>query len=209
MTNQGLVIIDENYKSILAYESNTAQIITSKILEKPELSAWMILLPLVFILFMQRYQKYKESSKVFIAGYLYTKKIALDTAYRIYNNEISHEEALAMVAETVQKNPNAELIVLNIYNQQIEEIKLLCEHYLALLASKKANYDQMVVSHYQTWDNYLDFVNELAETEKQVTRATTATFKDDAVDVPEIMEKMEEYLGELRLKEARRFFTQE
>ena len=202
-----IVILDENYKSILAYEDRTSQIITSKVLEKPELSAWMILLPIVFILHIQRYQKYKDSSKAFKAGYLYTKKIALDIAYRIFNNEISREEALVIIMETVQKNPKAEAIVLNIYDQQIEEIKLLIEHYLALLDTKEYKYDQMVVSHYKTEDNYISLVNRLTEIEKQVTNATTATFLDAATEVPEIMEKMERHLLEYRIEQAKHFFS--
>ncbi|HBW35162.1 NF038143 family protein [Desulfosporosinus sp. BICA1-9] len=207
MTNQKQLIRNESYEAILAYENKTAQTITAKVLEKPELSAWMILMPIVFILFMQRSQKYKAASTAFCEGYLYTKKIALDTACRIYKNEYSHEESIAMAAETVQKNPKAEQTVINIYNQQIEEIKLLCEHYLALLASKEDKYDQMVVSHYQTEDNYLCYINRLTKTEKEVTRATTSTFKD-AVEVPEILGKMEKYLWELRVEEAKQFFIQ-
>lgn len=206
MTNLELVIEDEKHKAILAYENKTALTITTKVLEKPELSAWMILLPIVFILFMQRQKKYKESSTAFMEGYLYTKKIALTAAFRLYNHEISREEVPAIIAETVQKNPKAEPIVLNIYNQQIEEIKLLCEHYLGLLTSNEENYEQMVTSHYQTKDNYLGFINRLVEAEKQVTRASIATFLDAAVEVPEIMEEMEKQLWELRCEEAKQFF---
>ena len=207
MTNETL-ILDENYKSILEYENRTAQTITSRVLDKPELSAWMILLPIVFLLHMQRYQKYKVSSTAFKAGYLYTKEIALNIAYRVYNNEITREEALVVVAETVQKNPSAEPIVLNIYSQQIEEIKLLIEHYLLLLDTKEYKYEQMIVSHYKTENNYLSFVNQLTEIEKQVTNASTATFNDDALEVPEILGKMEAQLLKLRTEEAKQFFLQ-
>ena len=62
MVNQEQVIKDEKCKAILSYENKTAYSITAKVLEKPELSAWMILLPIVFILFMQRQKKYKEAS---------------------------------------------------------------------------------------------------------------------------------------------------
>ncbi len=206
MTNQKQVIKDEKLKAILDYENRTALTITTKVLEKPELSAWMILLPIVFILFMQRQKKYKELSTAFMEGYLYTKKIALTTAFSLYNHEIFYAEVPAIVAETVQKNPTAEPIVLNIYNQQIEEIKLLCEHYLGLLSSKEENYEQMVISHYQTGENYLSFINRLVEAEKQVTRASIATFQDAAVEVPEIMEEMEKQLWELRCEEAKQFF---
>jgi len=208
MAKQQQVIMEDDYKSILDYETKTAQIITFKVLERPELSAWMILMPIVFILFMQRHQKYYQSSKGFSAGYLYTKKIALDTAYRIYNHQISREEAQKSVAKTIVKNPDAEAVVLNIYCQQIEEIKVVYEHYLALLSSKETRHDQMVVSYYRTEDNYLDYVKRLTEAELAVTIAATANFKEAEVEVPEIMEKMEKYLIELRLEEANRFFTQ-
>jgi len=66
----------------------------------------------------------------------------------------------------------------------------------------------MVVSYYQTEDNYLDYVKRLTEAEKAVTIAATANFKDAEGEVPEIMEKMEKYLLELRLEEGNRFFTQ-
>lgn len=207
MTKQEQVIMEDNYKSILDHETKTAEIITLKVLDKPELSAWMILIPIIFILFMQRHQKYYQSSKGFSAGYLYTKKIALDTAYKIYNHQISREDAQTSVAKIVVKNPDAEAVVLEIYRQQIEEIQVVCEHYLALLSSKETKYDQMVVSYYRTEDNYLDYVKRLTEAEKAVTIAATANFKDDEVEVPEILEKMEEHLIQLRLEEAKRFFT--
>jgi len=207
MTNQEQVIIDENYKSILAYETRTAQIIAASVLEKPELSAWMILFPIVFVPYMQRHRRYKESKKGFRTGYLYTKEIALNTAYKLYKHEISREEALVMVEKTVQKDPKAERLVKQIYHQQIEEIKLLYEHYLALLATNEDQYEQMVIVHYQSEDNYLGFVNQLAETEKEVNRAAMATFKDDEVKVPEIMKKMESLLLDQRVQEAKQFFT--
>jgi len=207
MTTQELMITDENYKSILAYENKIAGQITAKVLEKPEFSVWMILIPIVFIPFMQRYQKYKESTKVFSEGYLYTKKIALDTAYKIIKNEIALEDAAAVTTKIVRNNPNADQLVLNIYMKQIQEISILSEHYMALFASERVKYRDMVVNYYQTKDNYLNFLNRLSEAEKEVTRAASATFKDGTEEVPEIMEKMEKYLLALRLEEANLFFA--
>ncbi|MEL7566725.1 MAG: NF038143 family protein [Dehalobacterium sp.] len=202
-----LVITDENYQSILAYENKIAQIITAKVLEKPELSVWMILIPIVFIPFMQRYQKYQESAKTFREGYLFTKKIGLDTAYRIFRKEIALEDAPELITKIVKKNPNADQLVLNIYQMQIQEVSILYKHYLALFASEKVKYRDMVVDYYQTEDNYLKFLKRLSEAEKEVTRAASATFKDGTEEVPEIMEKMEKHLLEIRLKEAKLFFT--
>ncbi|MBC2728368.1 NF038143 family protein [Desulfosporosinus sp.] len=207
MTNQEQPLTDENYKSILAYETSMAQIITARVLEKPELSAWMILFPILFVPYMQRHSRYKESTKGFVAGFLYTKKIALDVAYKLYKNEISCEEAEGIIAESVRKNPKAEELISNIYHQQIKEIDLLCDHYLALLATEEDKYDQMVRSHYESEDNYLSFVIRLAQMEKEVNRAASATFKEDEVEVPRIMNKMETKLLELRTQEAKQIFN--
>ncbi len=44
-------------------------------------------------------------------------------------------------------------------------------------------------------------------TEKEVNSAAMATFNDDEVKVPEIMNKMENALLEQRVQEAKQFFT--
>lgn len=206
MTSAEQVIKVEKYNSISAYEQRMAQIITAQILEKPELSPWMILVPIVFIPFIQRYQKYKELCKAFSGGFLYTKKIALDIAYEVYKNGLPKENLPDLIIKSVEKHPNAVPEVLNIYQKQIQEIKLLSEHYLGLLEMEKTQYGEMVISYYQNEHNYLGFINKLTEAEKEVNRATSRTFKDGAGEAPEIMGKMEKLLLECRLDEAKKIF---
>lgn len=200
-------ITDPKYNSILSYESKTSWEVTSKVVEKPEISVWMILIPIVFIPYMQRYSKYKETSKAFSEGYLYTKKIALETAYKIYNKEMSEDEAILEVEKTVKNKPNADVRVLNIFEKQINEIKLLCEHYLALLNSQGDSYGQLVVNHYKSYDRFVEFLNELEKAEKEVSRAATYTFRADTEEVPEIIENMEKCLRQYRLEEAKKLFS--
>lgn len=207
MAKQEIAVTDEKYHNIFAYEKKIAQIITAQVVEKPELSAWMILIPIVFIPYLQRYQKYKELSQIFSTEYLFTKKIALEAAYKIYKQEISPAQGLTWIAKAVQKNPDAAEAVWNIYEKQIKEVELLCAHYTALFASGEDSYRQMVVGHYQTRDLYLGFVEQLARAEKEVSGAAAATFQDGAREVPDIMEKMEKHLLELRREEAKEFFS--
>ncbi|MGI6630500.1 MAG: NF038143 family protein [Bacillota bacterium] len=207
MAEQGQIIKDEKYESIFAYESKTAQIIASKVMDRPELSPWMILIPIVFIPFLQRYQKYKDSCKVFRDGFLYTKTIALDIAYKVYRNDLPQEGVSELVSKIVQKNSNVVPEVLNIYQKQIQEIKLLCQHYLALLNTEKVQYKDMVVCYYQNESKYRDFLYKLTEAENEVNSAVNATFKEGLIDVPGIMEKMEKYLLQFRLDEAKKFFN--
>src|SRR5665648_259994 len=65
MAKQQQVIMEDDYKSILDYETKTAQIITFKVLERPELSAWMILMPIVFIPVSYTHLRAHETSKGF------------------------------------------------------------------------------------------------------------------------------------------------
>lgn len=200
---------EDKYNAILSYEQRTSWKVTSKVVEKPELSVWMILIPIIFVPYMQRYQKYKETSKEFSEGYLFTKRIALDAAYKIHSKEMSKGEAIASAIKVVNTNPNADARVLNIYEKQINEIELLCQHYVSLLSSVGVNYEQLVVNRYKSYDNYFNFVTQLIQAEKDVSRAATQTFKadEDTEEVPGIIEKMEKCLAELRLEEARQLFT--
>lgn len=198
---------EENYQSILAYETRTARTIATQVLEKPELSVWMILIPIVFIPFMQRYQKYKESVNIFCSGYLYTKKIALDIAYKIFKNELPQEDVSTIITNIVQKKPDADPRVLSVYQKQIQEIKILWPHYLALLTTGKTKYEEMIVYHYQSETNYLSFIYKLSAAEKEVTQATSATFREGVAEVPEVMDRMEKLLLEFRLNETKKFFN--
>ena len=206
MAGEGVTITDPKYNSILSYERKTSWEVTSQVVEKPEISVWMILIPIVFVPYMQRYSKYKETSRAFSEGYLYTKKIALDIAYKIYTKEMTREDAALEVERIVKNKPNPDARVLNIFEKQIKEIKLLCEHYLALLASDGNNYCQLIVNHYKSYDKFIEFLNELGEAEKEVSRAATHTFKTDTEEVPEIIESMEKCLNQYRLEEAKKLF---
>jgi hypothetical protein len=206
MVDKGTAITDPKYNNILSYERKTSWEVTSKVVEKPEISVWMILIPIVFIPYMQRYAKYKETSRAFSEGYLYTKKIALDTAYKISTKEMAEEDADLEIEKIVKTKPNADARVLNIFEKQIKEIKLLCQHYLALLKSHGDNYGQLVVNHYKSYDKFVEFLNQLGEAEREVSRAATHTFKTDTEEVPEIIENMENCLNQYRLEEAKKLF---
>jgi hypothetical protein len=207
MSHKRTATTDAKYNSILSYEKKTAWQVTSKVVEKPELSVWMILIPIVFIPYMQRYQKYKETSKEFCDGYLFTKKIALDTALKMHKNTMTEEEAFLAVSEAVADNPKADARVLKIYEKQVAEINLLCHHYLALLSSQGDDYRQLVAGHYQSYENYTAFLHQLMAAEKEVNRAATLTFKADTEEVPDIIESMEKCLKELRFAEAQKYFS--
>ncbi|MCR6545333.1 NF038143 family protein [Dehalobacterium formicoaceticum] len=199
----------ENYNSILAYENKFAREIAAQVMDKPVLSAWMILIPIVFVPYYIQLQRYKEGSKMFREGYLYTKRIAMDTAYRIATKELITTDAHAAIAGLVEKNPEANPIIAKIQEKQILEIEILCSHYGSLLATEKIKYQDMVRSYYQTKSNYLNYIHSITRAEQEVTKASTAAYQGDAEEAKGIMEKMNTYLSALRWEEAALIFPDE
>src|SRR5665648_243982 len=58
----------------------------------------------------------------------------------------------------------------------------------------------MVVSYYQTEDNYLDYVKRLTEAEKAVTIAATANFKDAEGKCPKLWRRWKSIFSSLDLR---------
>ena len=62
---------------ILQNEEKFALQLASKVLEKPKLSIWMIMVPIIFVYYFYKMQKYSEGRKVFAENYLVSHKRAL------------------------------------------------------------------------------------------------------------------------------------
>lgn len=59
---------NEKQEIVARHERRFAGELTESVLEKPELSVWMILIPFLFIVFMQRQQKFKQLGDTFLRG---------------------------------------------------------------------------------------------------------------------------------------------
>ena len=207
MTDQKDAIADPRYNKILIYEKNTSEEAIEKAIKKPRVSFWMFFFPFVFLPFMWEMDRYKIATYGFREGYVYTKEIALKAAYKVYTKEISEEKALLEIKGTIKTQPDPDATVLLIFEKQIEETRLLYHHYLALLNSHGDNYKQLVINHYKSYDKFVEFLNQLEEAEKAVTKAARQTFRSDVEGLPELIEKMEKALIEYRLEYAKQIFS--
>ncbi|MEW6661163.1 MAG: NF038143 family protein [Bacillota bacterium] len=201
------ILADEKYKVILAYEEEVARNVPAKVLDKPELSFWMFFFPIVFVPYMYRHKAYKESLKVFSQGYLFTKKVALEAACLIYKNEQTWEEALEKARLQVYKKPDAVGHILEIYQKQMLEISLLVDHYLKLLNAAGESYRDLIVDAYQTRSRYLEYLQQLAQAEREVNAVAVFAVKSEETTLSGITGKMEQALAALRHKEAEQFFV--
>jgi hypothetical protein len=72
--------IERKQKEILAYERQFAFKLAGHVLEKPRMNVWMILIPIIIVYHMFRFQKYVDGKKKFTSNYLKTREQALESA---------------------------------------------------------------------------------------------------------------------------------
>ena len=101
---------NEKKEIVARHERRFAGELTESVLEKPELSVWMILIPFLFIVFMQRQQKFKQLGDTFLRGLLYTKNHALEAAARLVAG-VSAQTVEEETACKVRKNPDADTLL--------------------------------------------------------------------------------------------------
>ncbi len=194
---------NDKYNLIMSREQRVAGRVAAKVLERPEVSVWMFLFPMAFIPFMQRYQVFKEKAEVVRQGYLFTKKTALEAAWRIHRGELAPVQALAQARSKVWRNPGASGMILEIYQRQMVEIELLVGHYLALLGAEGDSWPALVRSAYGSYARYGEFLAELTRAEGAVNAVAGYAVKGATAAVPEVIARIEQALATVRAEEAR------
>lgn len=159
--------LDEKYKRIYAHEENFAYTLAKNIVKKPDISVWMILLPVLFVHHIYRVNQYKAGVKSFAEGILLSKKKALDKTYK----EISYGKQLSygikdyfpdvdLTAEQDKKLAQKQLAVLHI----------LEAHYSALMHAEGESLPAMLRNTYGDANEYRDYFNRLTAAEKEINR---------------------------------------
>jgi len=201
----------DKFNVVLRYEQELASGLASRVMEKPQVSVWMFLFPFVLIPFMQRVQQFQESLNLFSRGYLFTKQLALDAALKVGTEGRSNKDAVAEAALLVRRGDQNSGSGFVDYRQkvrerQIEEIELLIDHYHALLSSSGDSYSLLVVGAYKYRENYLEFLKQLEEAEKQVNQASIKAYGSEVENLPDIIAKMELALATFRADETCKIF---
>ncbi|MCJ7830466.1 MAG: NF038143 family protein, partial [Desulfobacterales bacterium] len=65
---------------VLQEERLFAAALAAQVIGKPQLSIWMILIPIIFVFFFFRFQKYVAGKKTFADNYLTSRQQALEEA---------------------------------------------------------------------------------------------------------------------------------
>lgn len=189
--------LDENKAIILEYEEKFANSVSFAVIDRPKLSTWMILMPIIFIYYFYQLKKYADGRKAFSQHFMLTRKRSLEAA------ATSLEVGGKPDVESIVNMSNAPTPTHSDYR---EWLKVLLEHYRYLLRSKGDGIGGLIRSAYETKTNYLLFINQLSRVEKQFNAALKPFLEETTQDVDQIVESIERRCETLRREDAQSFF---
>ena len=198
-------VMDTKYQSILDQERSLAKAVASAVIEVKPVSAWEILIPILFLL---RFFQIKRSKETFTLNFLFTKKLALEAAFTMVDKGKDREEAREQIKEktgNILAGDKAGLYSSKIRQKQMKEMDLLVDHYGRLLEAEGKDYPSMVRNVYRTREGYAAFLRALEEAENEVYQAATQTVKTSSAR--EIVSKMEEAAARIRRAALDRLFS--
>jgi hypothetical protein len=191
---------EEKYGLIRQRDERFAFELAKQIIEKPKVTIWIIFMPVFFVFYAQRIQKYKKDIHGFVKHYLHTKMLALDAALEEGIGGGPLEEG----SEPVQGSGLEDKGQI-IREKQFQELDLLREHYLLLLKSPGTSYPELLVNAYGTSGAYRSFLNKLIRAEEEVNRAVLSVHHPGA-EAQEVVERMDRASERLREQEIEEIF---
>jgi hypothetical protein len=193
-----MLTLNEKKDMILEKERVFAQAVSAVVIDKPTLSLWMILIPVIFVHFFYRLNKYSQGRKEFAQHFVLTKEKALDETLEALETDRKPDANKLAQAADIPKGTS------KTYQAWM---KVLFDHYRDLLESEGDTYETMVRAVYKNKTNYLLFLNSLSEAEKAFDRELKPHLEAETNGVNGIVKKIESCSTELRRQEAATIFS--
>lgn len=157
--------LKEKYSVIYSYDEQFAYRLGKEIINKPEVSVWMILLPVLFVHHMYKVNQYKAGIKSFAQGILDPKEKALSKSY----NEVSAGKEIPY--EVKDYFPGIDLSAekqIKLAEKQVGVIRVMEKHYFALLNSQGQSFEELFRKVYPTQGEYRLYLNKLEKSEDEL-----------------------------------------
>lgn len=190
--------INEKSEIIEKNEQRFAIMLGSRVINKPKLSIWMILIPVIFVYFFYQFNKYKQGREDFTANYLISRKRALNAA----RDAISEDSAPNL--EKLVKLAKLPTETLGAYR---DLLSVLVQHYTDLLLAEGDEFAELVKSAYRTRTNYLLFCNRLNQVERDLNAALRPHMKATTEGFDDAVRRIEKVSVELRREDVDKIFT--
>ena len=196
--------IESRYELVLSRETSFAHAVANQVVDKPLISAWMILIPIVFVQYLLSSRELTAVANAFVREFMLTKKLALEVALEMIREGVSKDDALT-ARLSAERWDEAEAAGKEIRRKQLEEIELLVDHYARLLAAEGDSYPALVRNSYGARADYAAFQKRLHHAESQVNQSAVRAF--EATDgFTETITKTENTNRDLRRKELDSIF---
>jgi hypothetical protein len=196
--------IQTPYDLIWNQENQFAFKVAKKVLQKPKISVWIVLIPILFLYYAHKIQQYKAAVHDFSKGLKRSKILALDSAKEEMDSgrkDTGFQDAF--VSKDLENSPN----VMRVREKQIAEVVLLKSHYQKLLRQQGSTYPALIRKAYRTSADYRMFLDRLVEAEKAVHDAVLRAYHPGE-EAQAVTKKMQKAAMALRQEEIKTFFPQ-
>ena len=199
MVSKEITMDMNNKELILAHEKKFAAILSSHVLIKPKLSAWMIFIPFIFIYYFQDFSAYKKQRKEFLDNWLLSRRKALNEA------EEAIGEGRKANTQHLADQANLKAKVSGKYDRLL---KVMVNHYTLLLNAKGDTYYAMIRSAYgNRQGEFLFYLNQLTDAEKTLNKALAPQLRKTSEGVGATINKIEKESEKLRFLEVSKIFA--
>lgn len=190
------------YDLIWDHENRFVYKVAKQVIQKPPISVWLVLMPILFLFYAHKIQQYKAGIHNFSKGLMRTKILALDSAMEEMNTGRKDE---GVKNNSVSSGLESSIQDMQVRNRQLAEVELLKVHYGKLLRQQGPSYRALVRKAYQTGDAYRMFLNQLTKIEKEVMEAVLQAYHPKEEDRA-VTKKMQEAMHSLREEDLKAFF---
>lgn len=192
----------ENCRIIREHEFDFARRLAKGVLQRPKISVWLILVPLLFIYYVRRIKIYKADLQRVCDGVVHTKNFALDAAAA----EVQGEAVPDYRKQFLGKHPNPTRKVEEVFSLQAAEIDLLMAHYRRLLAESAGDYSGLVRGAYKAKRSYREFLEMRGRAEEKLGTAVLEAFQSGE-EARAVHHRMVKQARELREEELLAVFS--
>lgn len=192
-----MALSEENKEIILSHERRLAALIAHKVIEKPQLSFWMVLIPIIFVHYFQKLNKVANGRKEFVANYLVIRQRALVEAYDSLS--LGRKPDLKEICRQI-KLPEK---IKPLYG---ELLMALVDYYMDLLKGEGDNFEALANSAHNSKEEFLLTINHLCDMEKKFNDALSFAIVDSVPESTELAESMAVHSRNLRTGMARDIF---
>lgn len=182
----------------MEHEEQFAHTLAVHVLDKPKLSLWMILIPIIFVFYFYQLQKFTAGRKTFVEHYLISRKRSLDEAFEAVTSgkdpDIGKLAGLSDVPEDIRTH-------------QARVFSILVDHYITLLRSDGDDFASLVQSAYKSLSHYLLYLNSLNNAEKDRDNALKPHLEKTQEGIDAVVKNIEFHSEKLRREIAEKIFA--